>query len=65
MTESDYFDTTQFTKKYNDIDLTSNKNNTKKENKEVLSKEELMLKYLLDNVEEQKKVKIKEENSLV
>ncbi|MFA6742073.1 MAG: hypothetical protein WCR78_11370 [Arcobacteraceae bacterium] len=51
MTESDYSDTTQFTKKYNDIDLTSNKNNTKKDHKEVLSKEELMLKYLFGDNE--------------
>lgn len=54
MTESDYFDTTQFTKKYNDIDLTSNKNNTQKDNKEVLTKDELMLKYLLGNDEKSK-----------
>jgi hypothetical protein len=54
MTESDYSDTTQFTKKYNDIDLTSNKNNTKKDNKEVLSKEELMLKYLFGDDEKSK-----------
>jgi hypothetical protein len=64
MTESDYLDTTQFTKKYNDIDLTSKKNSTKSDNKEVLTKDELMLKYLLENLEEQKKAKIKEENSL-
>lgn len=49
--QSQYLDTTQFTKKYNDIDLTSNKNNTKKDNKEVLSKDELMLKYLLGDNE--------------
>ena len=64
MTESDYLDTTQFTKKYNDIDLTSKKNSTNSDNKEVLTKDELMLKYLLDNLEEQKRVKIKEGNSL-
>lgn len=49
--ESQYLDTTQFTKKYNDIDLTSNTNNTKKDNKEVLTKDELMLKYLLSDNE--------------
>ncbi|QKF66024.1 DUF4885 domain-containing protein [Arcobacter venerupis] len=54
MTESDYSDTTQFTKKYDDIDLTNNKNNTKKDNKEVLSKEELMLKYLFGDGKESK-----------
>ena len=64
MTESDYLDTTQFTENYNDIDLTSKKNSTKSDNKEVLTKDELMLKYLLDNLEEQKRVKIKEGNSL-
>ena len=64
MTESDYLDTTQFTEKYNDIDLTSKKNSTKRDNKEVLTKDELMLKYLLDNLEEQKKAEIKEGNSL-
>ena len=62
--QSQYLDTTQFTKKYNDIDLTSKKNSTKSDNKEVLTKDELMLKYLLDNLEEQKRVKIKEGNSL-
>ena len=51
MTESDYLDTTQFTKKYNEIDLTANKDKTKKsDNKEVLTKDELMLKYLLENL---------------
>ncbi len=64
MTESDYLDTTQFTKKYNDINLTSKKNSTNSDNKEVLTKDELMLKYLLDNLEEQKKAEIKEGNSL-
>ena len=64
MTESDYLDTTQFTEKYNDIDLTSKKNSTKSDNKEVLTKDELMLKYLLDNLEEQKKAEMKEGNSL-
>ena len=64
MTESDYLDTTQFTEKYNDIDLTSKKNSTNSDNKEVLTKDELMLKYLLDNLEEQKKAEIKEGNSL-
>ena len=64
MTESDYLDTTKFTEKYNDIDLTSKKNSTKSDNKEVLTKDELMLKYLLDNLEEQKKAEIKEGNSL-
>ena len=62
--QSQYLDTTQFTKKYNDIDLTSKKNSTSSDNKEVLTKDELMLKYLLDNLEEQKRVKIKEGNSL-
>ena len=61
--QSQYLDTTQFTKKYNDIDLTTKKDSTKNDNK-VLSKDELMLKYLLDNLEEQKRVKIKEGNSL-
>ena len=61
---SQYLDTTQFTKKYNDINLTSKKNSTKSDNKEVLTKDELMLKYLLDNLEEQKKAEIKEGNSL-
>ena len=51
-------------KKYNDINLTSKKNSTNSDNKEVLTKDELMLKYLLDNLEEQKRVKIKEGNSL-
>ena len=37
---------------------------TNNDNKEVLTKDELMLKYLLDNLEEQKRVKIKEGNSL-
>ena len=55
MTESDYLDTTQFTKKYNDIDLTSKKNSTSSDNKEVLTKDELMLKYLLENLENAKK----------
>ncbi|QKF66023.1 DUF4885 domain-containing protein [Arcobacter venerupis] len=55
--ESQYLDTTQFTQKYNDIDLTSNKTNTKKENKEVLSKEELMLKYLFGDGKESKEDK--------
>lgn len=54
MTESNYLDTTQFTKKYNDIDLTSKKNSTKSDNKEVLTKDELMLKYLLGNDEKSK-----------
>ena len=54
MTESDYLDTTQFTEKYNDIDLTSKKNSTKSDNKEVLTKDELMLKYLLGNDEKSK-----------
>ena len=62
--QSQYLDTTQFTKKYNDIDLTSKKNSTSNDNKEVLTKDELMLKYLFDNLEEQKKAEIKEENSL-
>ena len=62
--QSQYLDTTQFTKKYNDINLTSKKNSIKSDNKEVLTKDELMLKYLLDNLEEQKRVKIKEGNSL-
>ena len=62
--QSQYLDTTQFTEKYNDIDLTSKKNSTKSDNKEVLTKDELMLKYLLDNLEEQKKAEIKEGNSL-
>ncbi len=53
--QSQYLDTTQFTKKYNDIDLTSKKNSTNSDNKEVLTKDELMLKYLLDNLENAKK----------
>ena len=53
MTESDYLDTTQFTEKYNDIDLTSKKNSTKSDNKEVLTKDELMLKYLLENLKKE------------
>ena len=61
--QSQYLDTTQFTKKYNDIDLTTKKDSTKNDNK-VLSKDELMLKYLLDNLEEQKRVKIKEGNGI-
>ena len=61
--QSQYLDTTQFTKKYNDIDLTTKKDSTKNDNK-VLSKDELMFKYLLYNLEEQKRVKIKEGNSL-
>ncbi len=52
--QSQYLDTTQFTKKYNDIDLTSKKNSTKSDNKEVLTKDELMLKYLLGNDEKSK-----------
>ena len=44
---SQYLDTTQFTKKYNDINLTSKKNSTKSDNKEVLTKDELMLKYII------------------
>lgn len=63
--QSQYLDTTQFTKKYNDINLTSKKNSTNSDNKEVLTKDELMLKYLLENLEEQKKAEIKEANSLV
>ena len=55
MTESDYLDTTQFTKKYNEIDLTANKDKTKSDNSKVLSKDELMLKYLLENLENSKK----------
>lgn len=53
--QSQYLDTTQFTKKYNDIDLTSKKNSTNSDNKEVLTKDELMLKYLFDNLENAKK----------
>ncbi len=53
MTESDYLDTTQFTKKYNDIDLTANKDKTKSDNSKVLSKDELMLKYLLENLKKE------------
>ena len=52
--QSQYLDTTQFTKKYNDIDLTSKKNSTSSDNKEVLTKDELMLKYLLGNDEKSK-----------
>ena len=52
--QSQYLDTTQFTKKYNDIDLTTKKDSTKNDNK-VLSKDELMLKYLLENLDEQNK----------
>ncbi|MFA6742358.1 MAG: DUF4885 family protein [Arcobacteraceae bacterium] len=51
--QSQYLDTTQFTKKYNDIDLTSKKNSTKSDNKEVLTKDELMLKYLLENLKKE------------
>lgn len=49
--ESQYLDTTQFTKKYNDINLTSNK---KDDEREFLTKDELMLKYLLGDEEEAK-----------
>ena len=56
--QSQYLDTTQFTKKYNDIDLTSKKNSTNSDNKEVLTKDELMLKYLLDNLENAKKYNV-------
>ena len=56
--QSQYLDTTQFTKKYNDIDLTANKDKTKNDNKEVLTKDELMLKYLLDNLENAKKYNV-------
>lgn len=58
--QSQYLDTTQFTKKYNDIDLTTKKDNTKKNDNKVLTKDELILKYLLENLDEQKKAKIKE-----
>ena len=58
MTESDYLDTTQFTKKYNDIDLTANKDKTKSDNNKVLSKDELMLKYLLEDLDNAKKENI-------
>lgn len=50
--QSQYSDTTQFTKKYNDIDLTSTK---KEDEKHILTKDELMLKYLLENLEKEKK----------
>ncbi|AXX90560.1 hypothetical protein CKA55_12140 [Arcobacter suis] len=49
--QSQYLDTTQFTQKYNDIDLTSKKINIKNDEKEFLTKDELMLKYLLGNDE--------------
>ena len=62
--QSQYLDSSQFTKKYNDIDLTANKDTTKNDNSKVMSKDELMLKYLLDNLDEQKKAEIKEGNSL-
>ena len=64
MTKSDYFDTTQFTKKYNEIDLTANKNTKKDDNKEVLTKDELMLLYLLGNSDKEKK-EIEDYHSLV
>lgn len=60
--QSQYLDTTQFTKKYNDINLTSKKNSTNSDNKEVLTKEELMLKYLLDNLENAKKENVKNQS---
>ena len=53
--QSQYLDSSQFTKKYNDIDLTANKDKTKSDNSKVLSKDELMLKYLLENLENAKK----------
>ena len=53
--QSQYLDSSQFTKKYNDIDLTANKDKTKSDNNKVLSKDELMLKYLLENLENAKK----------
>ena len=53
--QSQYLDSSQFTKKYNDIDLTANKDKTKSDNSKVLSKDELMLKYLLENLENSKK----------
>lgn len=53
--ESQYLDTTQFTKKYNDIDLTSKKNTIKNDEQHILSKDELMLKYLLGYEKETKK----------
>ena len=52
--ESQYLDTTQFTKKYNDIDLTSKKNTIKNDEQHILSKDELMLKYLLGYEKETK-----------
>ena len=51
--QSQYLDSSQFTKKYNEIDLTANKDKTKNESKEVLSKDELMLKYLLENLKKE------------
>ena len=54
--ESQYLDTTQFTQKYNNLDLTSKKNSTV-EKKDILSKDELMLKYLFGDLENQKKIK--------
>ena len=54
--QSQYLDSSQFTKKYNDIDLTANKDKTKKsDNKEVLTKDEVMLMYLFGSSEKEKK----------
>ncbi|MFA6741614.1 MAG: DUF4885 family protein [Arcobacteraceae bacterium] len=52
--ESQYLDTTQFTTKYNNIDLTSKKNTIKNNEQHILTKDELMLKYLLGYEKETK-----------
>ena len=62
--QSQYLDSSQFTKKYNEIDLTANKNTKKDVNKEVLTKDELMLLYLLGNSDKEKK-EIEDYHSLV
>ena len=62
--QSQYLDSSQFTKKYNEIDLTANKNTKKDDNKEVLTKDELMLLYLLGNSDKEKK-EIEDYHSLV
>ena len=61
--QSQYLDTTQFTKKYNDIDLTANKDKTKSDTSKVMSKDELMLKYLLENLEKEKQLNKENVNS--
>ena len=54
--QSQYLDTTQFTEKYNDIDLTSTKKTQKVEEKHILTKDELLLKYLIENLEKEKEI---------